>query len=249
MQRFFLSIPLTPGSEIELPAEVTHQVVRVLRLRVGQKIVLVPDDGTELEAELLEVAGKQVRARVGEPQAPERELPHGLHVGLAALKGERLEWAVQKLTELGAARVSLLLTERTIVAAGEERWSGRMERYRRIAREAAEQSGRLRLPEIHEPERLAALLAESDEPLRFILDPYASEALTRVLPTDRSAVLGLVGPEGGFTEGEVALAKEAGFAGMRLGNRILRAETAAIAVGTLLADWLERASTAERSVL
>jgi 16S rRNA (uracil1498-N3)-methyltransferase len=166
------------------------------------------------------------------------ELPGTLHVAVAALKGEKLEWVLQKLTELGAARITFLTTERTVVDAGAERWSKRLERYARITREAVEQCGRVCLPELAGPVKLPQLLAQ-EPPSLFFLDPRAATSLQTALQPSPPRITLLIGPEGGFTPHEVEQAHLAGARGARLGARILRAETAALAAATLAAAALE----------
>jgi 16S rRNA (uracil1498-N3)-methyltransferase len=236
VHRFYLSPEHLTDDLVALPEEVAHQVVRVLRLREGAGIALFCGDGSESRAVLEEVSPRRVTARIQGRVAPEVELPCELHVALAVLKGEKLDWVVQKLTELGASRISLTLTERTIVAAGEERWPKRLERYARIAREAAEQSGRVRVPAIDGPVPLAETL---DDSRWFFLDPEAGESLAASLEPCPSRLGLLIGPEGGFTAEEREAALAAGAAGVTLGRRVLRAETAAIAAAALVSAAAE----------
>src|SRR5262249_17285776 len=155
--------------EVLLPAPVAHQVFRVLRLQAGARIALFSgEDGRECKAVLEQVSASTVVARIAAWRVPGVELPCRLHVALAILKGEKLDWAVQKLTELGADWISLVRTDRTVVAAGEERWPRRLERYRRIAVEATEQSGRVRIPIVAGPVNLEEALAADPESLRIV---------------------------------------------------------------------------------
>lgn len=246
MHRFFISADLLASAAFALPPEVAGQVTRVLRLRSGQRVVLFCGDGGECEAVLEEVESRGVRVRLVERRIPDVELRCALHVAVAALKGEKLDWTVQKLTELGAARISLLLTERTIVSAGEERWSRRMERYQRIAREAAEQSGRVRVPALTEPRKLEeVLVSEPSGALRVFLDPRAPESLLRSLFPCPPHVLLLIGPEGGFTGEEQETARSLGALPRSLGRRVLRAETAAIAAAALVSAAAEEVDCSE----
>ena len=236
--RFYVPAECLVGEVAELPADVAQQVTRVLRLRSGARVVLFSGDGSQTEAVLEEVAPRVVTARLLERTAPNVELPAELHVAVAVLKGEKLDWVVQKLTEIGAARISLLRTERTVVAAGEERWPRRLERFRRIAQEAVEQSGRVRLPRIQEPVALRKFLQQDPVGTRLILDPLAGKDISAAVQPGIPVTL-LIGPEGGFSAAEVDAAREAGFQGVRLGRRILRAETAAIAAAAIAALRLE----------
>lgn len=240
VHRFFISPDLIATDEIELPAEICHQITRVLRLRVEDRVVLCPGDGTEWTVAVTEIQGKTVRVARVESRTPDVDLRCDLHVAVAVLKGEKLDWTLQKLTELGANRISLLSTERTISSAGEERWSKRIDRYRRIVREAAEQCGGTRVPEVHEPRRVAELLESvGSDHARLILDPYAERSLARQLAPCPARILLLIGPEGGFTPEEVRRAAEQGATPVKLGRRVLRAETAALAAATLVASASE----------
>lgn len=237
MHRFCVPPPLRPGAEVELPEDTARQIARVLRLRPGAAVILFCGDGAEYAAELCAVTPHGVSAVVQDARAPEVELPRPLEVAVAVLKGEKLDWTVQKLTELGAAAILLMETERTVVTAGEERWPRRLERFRRIAREAAEQSGRVRLPEIREPRALAALLA--GEQVRLWCDPEAPPGSPAALPASPAAVRLFLGPEGGFSPAETGAAREAGALPVWLGRRVLRAETAAVAAAVVVGRLLE----------
>lgn len=240
VHRFFVNPEILAADEIGLPAEIGHQLVRVLRSRVDDRLVLCPGDGTEWTVAIAEIQGKSVRVRRVETRTPDVDLRCDLHVAVAVLKGEKLDWTLQKLTELGARSISLLTTERTISSAGEERWSKRIERYRRIVREAAEQCGGTRVPEVHEPRKIAELLAAvGADYARLILDPYAERSLTTALAPCPERVLLLIGPEGGFSVDEVRSAAGQGATPVKLGRRVLRAETAALAAATLVATASE----------
>lgn len=239
MHRFFVPAALLASETAELPEAIARQVTRVLRLREGERIVLFCGDGCEVEARLEAVSPTRVQARLGERRRPDVELRCHLHVAVAVLKGEKLDWVVQKLTELGAARISFLNTQRTVVEAAGERWARRLARYQRIAQEAAEQCGRVRLPEVREPSGLQEALGGS-EARKFFLAPEGEVSLVRSLAPCPESVLLLVGPEGGFTERELDLARSAAAQPVRLGARILRAETAAIAGAAAVAAAAEQ---------
>jgi len=240
VHRFFVNPEILTADEIDLPAEIGHQLVRVLRVRVEDRVVLCPGDGTEWTVAIEEIQGKAVRVRRLEISTPDVDLRCDLHVAVAVLKGEKLDWTLQKLTELGARSISLLTTERTISSAGEERWSKRIDRYRRIVREAAEQCGGTRVPVVHEPRKIAELMsAVGADYSRLILDPYSDRALSSLLAPCPERVLLLVGPEGGFSAEEVRYAAELGATPVKLGRRVLRAETAALAAATLVATASE----------
>jgi 16S rRNA (uracil1498-N3)-methyltransferase len=239
MHRFFVDAPLVPGEEIALPPEVAHQVGRVLRLRPGATIALLDGSGQAYPVELTGLASGRATGRVGAgaPVGTEPALAITLYV--APLKGDHFAYTLQKATEIGAAAFAPIVTGRTVAG---EAGAAKLERWRRIVREAAEQSGRGRLPMVAAPLpfaeacRVASLTGPA-------LIPWEEErarglgATVAALSAERGPLttLGLfIGPEGGFTPGEVATAGVAGILPVTLGRRILRAETAA-AVATALA--------------
>jgi 16S rRNA (uracil1498-N3)-methyltransferase len=232
LHRFHVPPPLVGGGRVVLPEGVGRQLIRVLRARVGERVVLFCGDGREHEAELISVTPPE--ALVGPCAMPDTELRAPLHVAVALLKGEKLDWVVQKLTELGAARISFLATERTVGLPRGERWERRQERYQRIAVEAAEQSGRVRVPEIGGVTGAADLAAAGAAPA-FFLDPEAAAPLGAALRPCPDSALVLVGPEGGFTPAERDAVLAAGGRAVTLGRRVLRAETAAIAAAAVFA--------------
>lgn len=239
MHRFFVPAELLESSPVTLPTETSRQIARVLRLRPGAQVTLFAGDGAETAAVIEEIGPRSCTVALGERSIPDVELPAELQVAVATLKGEKLDWVIQKLTELGAARIRLIRTERTVVIAGEERWPKRRERFERIAREAAEQSGRVRVPRIEEPVPLTELVRTSGTGRRLILDPLSAQPLAGSV-TGGEPVLLAIGPEGGFTAAEVEAALASGFQPVSLGRRVLRAETAAIAAAAVAAVQLER---------
>lgn len=236
VHRFFVPSSVLAADQPALPPDIARQVCRVLRLRAGHRIVLFDGDGDEVEAVLGDTGGKEVAVTLGRRSTPDVDLRCRLHVAVAVLKGEKLDWTVQKLTELGAASIHLMLTERTISSAGEERWPKRLDRYRRIAREAAEQCGGVQVPDVTEPRALAELAADENlAETRLILDPLSDRSLTAFMAAAPDRLLLLVGPEGGFSADEVRLAQDRGATPVSLGRRVLRAETAAIAAAAIVA--------------
>lgn len=203
--------------------EEAHHLSRVLRLRAGDRFAAFDGSGVEVTAEVL-ASGAQVRARVLETRRPDTEAATAVTLFLALVKGERFDWAVEKATELGVARVVPLTTERTEVREpGEER----RRRWQRLAAAAAAQSGRVRVPGICAP---MAFPEAVDEAARSGRGALLAPGGDRLEGPWGAALSVLVGPEGGFSEGEVAAARAAGIAIVGLGPRILRVETAALAV-------------------
>jgi 16S rRNA (uracil1498-N3)-methyltransferase len=234
--RFFVAAELLCGERVRVEGPVAEQVRRVLRLRAGEEIGLFCGDGWEHRVRLLAVGDGWLEGEGVERWRPETEPRAAVWLAVAVLKGEKLEWVIQKGTELGLAGILLLQTAHTIVTAGAERWEGRRERYRRIAVEAAEQCGRARVPAIEGPVRFAEALGRAAAFDRALLTHEES-----CLPLARAcagagpggSALLFVGPEGGFAPDEVAAAEAARVPAVSLGPRVLRAETAALAIVTL----------------
>ncbi len=233
MHRFYVPADSCLPGDAQLPAPIGRQLVRVLRARSGERIALFPGDGTESIAEVRDIHGEQVHVRVSAAVAVDRESPISVTVIVALLKGEKLDWVAQKLTELGASRLLFVPAARSISALDGERVAQREERLRRIATEAAEQSGRTRLPEVRILGSVDAALADTDAPYRFMLAPGSQPSLVEQLPAAGPTAV-LVGPEGGWTEPEVTGALRRGWLPVGMGPRVLRAETAAIAAAALL---------------
>ena len=240
MHRFFVEPPvdLAPGARVDLPPAVAHQVGRVLRLRPGDRVILLDGAGREAEVALTTfgraaVRGDVLACRVVAP-------PPGPAVTLyqAVLKGERFAWVLQKATELGVAALVPVVTERTIVPWAEVADLARQARWARIVREAAEQCRRATLPALHPPLRWPAACRRIAESGAAVLLPWeeAAAPLGPALAAARAAatVAVAIGPEGGFAPAEMDLARAAGLAPVSLGPRILRAETAALAVCALV---------------
>ena len=219
VHRFFVPAGDPSGDRFPIPGAIEHQVRRVLRLRDGDEVVLLPGDGTEVACRI-EASDCVVLERRGSHGEP----AHRLTIVQALLKGDALDTVVQQGTEVGVARFRLVVTERCVARELSPR---RLERLRTIAREAAEQSERGVVPTVDGPEELASalepgavLLAERDAPVRL-----SSIAAPRAL---------VIGPEGGFTAGELRDAGNAGLTLAGLGPRILRSHTVAAAASAIV---------------
>lgn len=234
--RLHVPQPLQSGEQLELPPEVARHVRQVLRLRDGAEVVLFDGRGGEFVAQLQAAGRTSVLARVGQHRAIERESPLGITLLQGIARGERMDFVVQKATELGAQRIVPVMMARCVVQLGAERADRRREHWLAVAASACEQCGRNRLPLISEPITLAAACnAASADSLRWLLDPEADIALREALAAAAGAaspvrnITLLIGPEGGLEPQEQQLAIQAGFRAVRFGPRILRTETAALA--------------------
>ena len=228
--RIHVALPLMPGQEIELPQQAGEHVVRVLRLERGQPLRLFDGNGNEHEAELASIARRTVTALVKQAiAANDRESPLRITLGQGIARGEKMDWILQKATELGVARIVPLVTARTEVRLDATRAERRLAHWRAVIASACEQCGRNRLPQLSEPLRLgdwAAALGD-DAGHRLALDPDGTRGVRDLAPG--TAVTLAVGPEGGLSEQDHASLAAAGFEGLRLGPRILRTETAGLA--------------------
>ncbi len=228
--RIYVPQALRPGLEIELPVQAGEHIARVLRMERGHPLRLFNGDGDEYTGELASLAKRSVTARVLEatPSA-DIESPLRITLGQGIARGEKMDWILQKATELGVARIVPLVTDRTEVKLDAERAERRMAHWEAVIASACEQCGRNRLPELAEPMKLADWAARlGDEAgLRLALDPQG-DVRARGLDVGASATL-VVGPEGGLSEHDLATLGQAGFRGLRLGPRILRTETAGLA--------------------
>lgn len=232
--------PLQSGAEIELEADPARHLVRVLRARSGQRLILFNGDGSEHEAVILQT-GPADRCRLGLEQQhhPARESPLHSCLVQAISRGERMDLTIRKACELGVSEIRPVFSARTEVRLKGERMTRRLEHWRKIAVAACEQSGRVRIPPIAEPVALSALAWPAG--LRLHLDPQAPQALAGLLPDPGQALILTIGPEGGLDEAELGWLERQGSQGLRLGPRILRTETAGPAALAVLqakfGDW------------
>ena len=224
LSRFFIDAPLSLGQH-ELPEAQAHYIGRVLRHAAGDAVQLFDGSGQEYRGELIEVGKKSVRVELTEQFSGLDESPLRVHLGQGLSRGERMDWAIQKATELGAAEITPIVSERCEVRLKDERADKRMSHWRQVAISACEQCGRSVLPRIHPPLLLADWLKQVEAELKLVLHPVAEPLQSHAKP---GTLAFLIGPEGGLSEMEVQQATGAGFHPARLGPRVLRTETAPV---------------------
>jgi 16S rRNA (uracil1498-N3)-methyltransferase len=230
----YVDAPLAAGTRVTLEGGAARHVTRVLRLRVGEALTLFNGSGGEYAASIEQSQGGRVAVAIGGQRAIERESPLALTLAQGVSRGERMDLVVQKATELGVSGLVPVLTERSVVRLTAQLAERRLNHWRAIAVAACEQSGRTRLPAIAAPVPLKDFLrSATDGVTRLLLSPGAAATLADV-PRPVTAVMVLIGPEGGLAQAEQEAAVAAGFKAVRLGPRVLRTETAAIAALTLL---------------
>jgi 16S rRNA (uracil1498-N3)-methyltransferase len=235
LTRVYVDGPLTPGTPITLSGNAASHVTRVLRLRVGQPLTLFNGLGGEHLATIDKAHGGEVTVSVGEHAPIERESPFPLTLAQGISRGERMDLVVQKATELGVSRLVPLLTERSVVRLDAQQADRKLNHWRAVAIAACEQCGRNRLPDVSVPTQLRDFLHQSPAgSTRLLLSPEATRRIEDVPRPERGGATVLIGPEGGFADEEQQDALVAGFTAVRLGPRVLRTETAAIAALTLL---------------
>jgi 16S rRNA (uracil1498-N3)-methyltransferase len=227
VSRLYTSLPLNQGQTVELDDEGAHYLRSVLRLKAGDAIVLFNGDGGEFQCRVDDVSRKFVRIALEKVQERSVESPLHVTLGLGISRGDRMDLSVQKAVELGVNQITPLLTERCVVQFKNETKPQRWLHWQKIIQHAAEQSGRTVLPELSAIEPLYNW-ADNQQGLKVFLDPYAQTSLADLLPVDMKVTL-LTGPEGGFADQERELAQAAEFIPVRLGQRILRTETASLA--------------------
>jgi len=225
-------------NSVTLGDEETRHLRDVLRLKTGDEVFVFNGAGREFKCKIANIARDSVQLSIMAEVAPARpESPLSLTMAVALLKGEKFDLVLQKLTELGVTRVQPLITTLADVRLKEGADVDRkLTRWRRIVMEAAKQCGRAVVPEVTAPKDICDLVESEEHPALMFSerDGQSLPEILRDLPSELSSVFALVGSEGGWTNDELAQARQAGWKIVTLGGRILRAETAAIAVATLL---------------
>ncbi len=227
VSRLYVPDSLQLNQQYELPIESAHYVRTVLRLKKGHALNLFNGQGKEYPSELLEVSRKAVLLIVKQELSKTVESPLKVILGLGISRGDRMDWAVQKAVELGANQITPLMTERCVVKLKADKRLQKQQHWKNIVQHATEQCLRTELPEFNAVEGISDWLPEQ-KGLKVFLDPYAERSLTDLRPEDMKVTL-LSGPEGGFSNIEREQAIAAGFIPVRLGARVLRTETAALA--------------------
>jgi len=230
--RIYTSEPLSADSVIALDEQAVTHLVRVLRMKDGDSFRLFNGDGYEYQASLIVESKKSASANVGQVLRKDNDLPLALHLGQVMSKGDRMDFTIQKATELGITDITPLTSERCDVRLKGDRLEKKLEHWQRVAISACEQSGRNTVPRIHQPTPTAHWCATVNAERKLLLHPHNQRPLNS--ESSPQSVALLVGPEGGFSDAEVHQCQQAGFDGLLLGPRILRTETAALTALSVL---------------
>lgn len=237
--RFYLPADYQPGLVVELQKEQTHYALTVLRLKNGHLVDVFDGQGRQARASLQVIDKRTAHVTLSEISQPSTESP--LHTLLlqGISRGERMDYALQKAVELGVTEIQPLFTERCEVRLEDDKQHKRREQWQALVISACEQSGRCVVPQVKPLMTLTEWFAQNPQQPGLVLDPYSQKTLSQLPNPDLTKPLAiLIGPEGGLTDDEVQLAQQQGFQGIRLGPRILRTETAAPVILSLLqAQW------------
>jgi 16S rRNA (uracil1498-N3)-methyltransferase len=238
LTRLYIPEAIPAHGILDAPADQAHHVAHVLRLSAGDALTVFDGRGHEYAARIERVGKSGVTLRLGEASAVDRESPLAVALAQGISSGERMDYTVQKAVELGVRSIQPLAMERSIVRLNVERGAKRVQHWQAVAVAACEQCGRNRVPEVLPIAAYTRWLAVPPAAaLRLTLSPDASSTLRDVQRPAANVVL-LVGPEGGLAPREQQDAKAAGFTAVRLGPRILRTETAAVAaLAAMQALW------------
>jgi len=241
LTRMYFSGELQPGRACTLAPSQAHHALRVLRLKPGDSVTLFNGDGAEYASVVVEANRERVALDVTGREDKDREAPFAVTLAQAVSSGERMDYTVQKAVELGVAAIQPLEARRSVVRLSAERGERRIAHWQAVAIAACEQCGRNRVPRVWPLAQLGAYLAArrsgTEGERRLLLSPRSARRLRDIDPPQGPLVV-LSGPEGGFSPEEERAAGEAGFQPVRLGPRVLRTETAAVAaLAAMQALW------------
>lgn len=230
LTRVYVDIPLAVGARIALPDGAAGHLLRVLRAQVGDACVLFNGDGNDYDARIAAIGRREASVEILAVREVRNESPLRIVLVQGIARGEKMDWILQKATELGVAAVLPVSSERSEVRLDSSRADRRLAHWRSVVVSACEQSGRARLPQLMPPQPLATALPQlPPASLRLLLDPQAALSLATLAPAPDAGIALAVGPEGGWSPRDRDCLHAAGFSGVRLGPRILRTETAGIA--------------------
>jgi 16S rRNA (uracil1498-N3)-methyltransferase len=239
MPRFYTPQPLATDLELALDAAAARHV-QVLRMQPGDGLTLFNGQGGEYAAQVTHMGRSEVRVKVGLHDAVEREADRQVHIAIGMPANERMEWLVEKATELGVASIQPLMTERTVLRLSGERAEKKVAHWQAVAVAACEQSGRNRVPLVHSIQSFTAWLAAAAKrpvppALRCVLSVHSASVSAQAFALQGGAIECICGPEGGLSPTEEAAAIASGYQPVGLGARVLRSETAPLAALSLWA--------------
>lgn len=234
ISRFYCPIPLSTNQSIELPPEVHRHAIQVLRLTIGEPLILFNGQGGEYLARLAQVEKRRSQVSIEQFIDADRESPLNITLVQSLIKPDKFDIAIQKSVELGVTHIQPVISERSVAKIKNDKVDKKLQHWQGIIIAACEQSGRTMIPEIAEPVRLNHWLDQASTALRLMMLPTASQSLKTLSIDPPTNIELLIGPEGGFTDQEEQHCLERHVQTVTFGPRILRAETAAAAGISLL---------------
>lgn len=239
VNRIFVDGPLKSGEQVALPSAGAYHVARVLRMREGAPLRVFDGTGSEFQAEIVRVeGGDAVTVLLGAASQAAAESALRITLIQGVSRSERMDWALQKATELGVSAIAPVMTARSVVRLDSKQAEKKQAHWRGIVIGACEQCGRSRVPTVSPPTSLRDFFANvRKDGMRLVLSPSAPGSLAGIASLPSKVDL-LIGPEGGLEDDELVAAQKAGFTPVRLGPRVLRTETAAVvALSVMQALW------------
>jgi 16S rRNA (uracil1498-N3)-methyltransferase len=235
LTRVYVDAPVTAGKRLVVAGSAANHIARVLRLRSGDALTVFDGSGGEFGARVEEFRKESVVVCVEEHRTLDRESPLSLTLAQGVSRGERMDWIIQKATELGASRIVPVFTKRSVVRLDDKQAERKLQHWRAIAVSACEQCGRNRLPDVATPVDFFDVLPAGFSPdaTRLLLSPTGDLRIDDLKDVGKGITV-LIGPEGGLEDVEHEAAIAAGFKAVRMGPRVLRTETAAIAALTII---------------
>ena len=230
--RIYSPQPLSAGSTIELTDSAANHVGKVLRMRPEEPLILFDGEGTAVQGMIESISKKSVSVRLEHNLEGVVESPLSIHLGQTLSRGERMDYAIQKATEVGVTEITPLFSERCEVKLPKDRQEKRLRHWQQVAISACEQCGRNKVPVIHPPVSVDEWMTTQSSDLKFVLHHRTDRKLKGYdQPTSVSL---LIGPEGGLTADEIDRAEQSDFNALALGPRVLRTETAPVSAITLM---------------
>lgn len=234
VHRIYISQVLEANTELELNAQASHYLSRVLRVTLGAALELFDGKNNCAQATVSNITKKTVCVHVESVSVVDKESPLNIHLGIGISKGDRMDWVMQKATELGVSSITPLYTERTEVKLKAEREQKKVQHWQQIMISACEQCQRNTLPTLHSPITLNEWLTQQESDYALVLHHRTQKKLNEIITTQPKNISLLIGPEGGLSEEEITDAEKQGFNSVVFGKRVLRTETAPLTAISIL---------------
>lgn len=230
--RIYTPQPLHPDTAIELESEPSHHLIKVLRMETGRPLTLFNGNGHQYTATISAINKKTVHAVIEAQEFKPNLSPVDIELAIGLSKGDRFEWVLQKATELGVSKITPLVTNRSEVKLSGERLEKKMQSWRNVVINACEQCQRNVLPTLNDTQKISDFVENNTAHLKFVLHHRSEKRLEELTPPKHLSLL--IGPEGGLDEEEINLATSNDFQPLKLGERVLRTETAPLAALSIM---------------